>query len=61
MNIDKAIEQLTLLSNHPLPDLTHDERDAVKLGIEALDLLKKCRDKAEIQIYPMLPSETIGE
>ena len=37
------------------------EAIALQLGSEALSFLIRWRDKAEIQPYPLLPSETKGE
>lgn len=60
MTFEKAIEILTQRGKDFRPGFDPDERDATKLGKEALEFLKRWRDKAEIQPYPLLPSETVG-
>ncbi len=59
MQISKAIEILTPLTK---PDVLYnnpDTKQAIKLGIEALEFLEKWRSKAEIQPFPLLRSETL--
>lgn len=58
MNIPKAIKILVHYDD-PLRLFTIKEtKAAVRLGIEALEYLERWRAKAEIQVFPLLPSET---
>jgi len=43
MTIDKAVQLQEAYLRNPLCNLTSDERDAAKLGIEALREVKKAR------------------
>ena len=58
MNINEAIRRLQDRAIGEFSDNDPENLDDIKLGIEALALLERCRKKAEIQVFPMLPSET---
>ncbi|GAI72200.1 unnamed protein product [marine sediment metagenome] len=59
MTLDEAIKLLKKYrhDHHSYP--TDIMGKAEQLGIEALALLIRARDNAEIQPYPLLPSETL--
>lgn len=58
MNIDKAIEILDYSSKYATYHFSQDEKDAVKLSIEALKRIKGYRDHTvSIDMKP-LPGET---
>jgi len=58
MELNKAIEILTIFV--PAPDWITDPdlQDAVKLGIEALKAVQLCRKGVSAQVYLLLPGET---
>lgn len=58
MNIPKAIEELTDLHKVGLNRLTPDEKDALKLGIEALKRVNTQRLFPSNVIWETLPGET---
>jgi len=59
MRLDRAKEILALTGKGLQPPSIEEHREAQQLGYEALELLIKWRDKAEIQPYPLLRSETL--
>jgi len=59
MTFEKAIETLKSDLENPYRFIPPDSRNATQLGLEALEFLKRWRDKAEIQPYPLLRSETL--
>jgi len=58
MNIDKAIEVLTLENKHPWNNDNSDLRNAVKLGIEALKRIEHLRPNYAYANATRLPGET---
>jgi len=57
MTIDKAIKLLTLWHNHASPTLKEDYKDALKLGLEALKLVREFRTGR----YKTINSPLLGE
>jgi len=58
MTLDKAVQLQEAYLRNPLCNLTADERDAAKLGIEALNRCKNFRDNSLNWGYQSLPGET---
>jgi len=58
MTIDKAIEILSLLDYKTIRLLSQDEKDALKLGIEALKAWKEHRGAGSLMDPLLLPGET---
>ena len=58
MTIDEAIKEGEKAPSILRAVGQYKTAEAVQLGIEALQFLKRWRDNAEIQPYPLLPSET---
>ena len=58
MKIDEAIEMLTEDINHPTAAFLPKLREAEQLGIEALKLIKRLRDKSYNYRIPLLLGET---
>ena len=58
MNIEKAIEILTIHNDHN-PNFTDaDRRDAHQLGVEALKRTSQRRENLSWEFEPLLPGET---
>ena len=58
MTIEKAIEILTYSSEHNTMLITGDEKDALRLGIEAMKRLNECRLADYMIREDLLPGET---
>jgi len=61
MKLDKAIEVLKELPTTDNNDLTSNQQDAVKLGIEALYRVEDLRTKPSYRAEAPLPGETPEE
>jgi len=57
MTIDKAIVILNSIQKPSYWSLTTDDKDAIKLGVEALKRIKRTRDKR----FPVIGEELLGE
>jgi len=58
MKLEKAIEIGTLFVKNSKLDYLPDQRDAIKLGIEALERIKLCRRKRNMKLIDYIPGET---
>ena len=58
MRLEKARDVLARYKTDDTVRMEEGFDKAVQLGSEGLALLVRWRDKAEIQPYPLLPSET---
>jgi len=58
MKLDKAIRRLETIPETLSCPLTDEEREAFKLGIEALKRIKKGRPNLYPELYQLLPGET---
>lgn len=58
MNLEKAIEILSLSSNGTTPVTLADLQDAMKLGIEAMKCVKEIRHHPFPEEVLLLPGET---
>lgn len=61
MIVEEATEILKTLTRRYRPRLNQYERDAVKLGMEALERVKANRKGPIVVVYKELPGETKGE
>lgn len=58
MTIDKAIETLTIAPGQSSYFLTQERRNALAIGIEALERVKEARKKVYFTARRRLPGET---
>jgi len=58
MELDKAIELLTLIIRLPNFPFQADYNDAMQLGVKALERVKHVRDTYQKSSYVLLPGET---
>lgn len=60
MNIDKAIEILTLRAESPFVRANQDTKDAIKLGIEAMKHIQRQRKDLMWSEWKPLPGESVS-
>jgi hypothetical protein len=58
MTVEEAITNLECLEQSETADLEDDEREAIRLGIEALKGIDRARKLTNIIPIPLLPGET---
>ena len=58
MNLPNVKEQLEFLIGPGMPRIDLDERDAIKIGIHAVDFVLTVRAGSEGKFPPLLPGET---